>query len=414
MSFFDQLKTMGADGATITLNTLDGAAESLWKLVFLALGAIVLMWLINISGMEGLNFLFYFAGAILIGMTSFAPQKLIAVLGLGTVAAPAFGLRPVPGAKAAFDLYTKIVSTILLYFLLAAGFLATWSFEANPGAFFPMFASVVMIGFLQLYYQKSGEWTYALAMAYNLILLGMMSVMSIAPGIDEAAMNLAAKPLGAEFAPLVVVAAMSVPAMFLVRTFLPKPKKRVSGDEVSIGDNIFLGAISAVLLALAFVVGAIGVAILWQPESNGQPTTNVQYTNNPAIYGAPRSALVQEANRSPARPASPSSTSASLSAADYTSARTGQWAPFSLQRGDCTPAIRVHGDQEVRFKLNPGASFSDIIPFTANSFDEGELKRARFDRNNWLEAAHPGGMNLFRLCAAAEVVEVTIRRESKT
>lgn len=133
----------------------------------------LVMWLLNISGLKEVNFLFFFVGGMYL-VTKLSHPKIVvsaAVAGAGVQ-----GLRDEDitqgAAKGTVVLY-QIFLGILLGFWILAGILSTWSFALSPASFFPIAAMGMVIAITIEFFDMKGNVFPIVIIGYALVIIAI-------------------------------------------------------------------------------------------------------------------------------------------------------------------------------------------------------------------------------------------------
>lgn len=163
-TFWNTFANLADDVNVISNRTLTRLQAKFWVVVLAGFAMIAVAWVINISGAKAFNFAIMAGFAFLFVVTTTGWKKL------ATAAAAGVALQV--GAKEGIDWYIKTGGAILLYILLALGFLATWSFVEYPGTFWVVLIGVGLIGLLQWHFDKlEGDTVYNIAYPYIVIII---------------------------------------------------------------------------------------------------------------------------------------------------------------------------------------------------------------------------------------------------
>ncbi len=150
--------------------------------LMLALVAITLvMWALNVIGLMGINLIPFFIGAIYIVAKS-TSLKVVTVAGtLGAASAFLNDKDMSQGVAGGISTLGRIIWGGLLGWFILAGFLSSWSFSNNPGAFFYVAAaSLTAMVLLQFYQITTGKWLVGGVLIYCAI-IAFLALASTSP-----------------------------------------------------------------------------------------------------------------------------------------------------------------------------------------------------------------------------------------
>lgn len=157
------LKSVLGEAFELALNSAglakNKADEVYGKLMNVSVGFVCLvlvMWVVNVSGAEGLNFVFFYVGALAILFVFLTPKVHIYAALLGMGAAELRDLDLSQGAANGIQKLHDVVLSMLYGFLLIAGALATWSFKESPAAFFPVLGMILLLSVMNAVYGSKG------------------------------------------------------------------------------------------------------------------------------------------------------------------------------------------------------------------------------------------------------------------
>ena len=163
----------------------------MWLLGLIALTLV--MFLLNVAGLMGANLLIFFAGGLAILLATLAPKMILIALGLGATVQALRDEDITQGSIRGVVVLYHIATGILLWFWIIAGFLATWSFELAPKAFFLVAAASFVIAALYAHYNiRGGRWVRFLVLLYAVTII----VTALWSTFSSDARNRVLKPFG--------------------------------------------------------------------------------------------------------------------------------------------------------------------------------------------------------------------------
>ena len=165
-----QSGTYGANAATAGVSYNKQFERSLIKALLKVFGLITIFWLINISGWQALNLFPFFGITILLIAVGFSPLALSATI-LAGVVTRADQIKGMPaGIPAGAQIWiAQVLPAIIVSFHILVGFLATWSFAANPIAFWYFAMACMTICSAVLAWKKmEGDFLFKLVVAVSL------------------------------------------------------------------------------------------------------------------------------------------------------------------------------------------------------------------------------------------------------
>lgn len=160
---------------TNLINIGQDKAYGLWKKLMLLIlsmcGLITMMWLLNIAGVQGLNLLLFFIGALATIAVTTSPKALFYFLSGGTVIAELRDEDLSQGSVKGLVALYRTAIWALFGFCILSGALATWSFALAPMAFWVLAAAIVTIVATMLAYKMKGSWLPMIVIIYSFLVL---------------------------------------------------------------------------------------------------------------------------------------------------------------------------------------------------------------------------------------------------
>lgn len=141
---------------TFTKNNVIKLRSAIVTMMMLCIGLIIIMWGINAFGGKEVNYVFFFAGGILLILQASNPRVVGGSALAGTVVQ---GLRDedlTQGAVKGVMVLYRVMLGMLFGFWVLAGLLSTWSFKEAPGAFWPIAAMALTIGVTIEFFEMKG------------------------------------------------------------------------------------------------------------------------------------------------------------------------------------------------------------------------------------------------------------------
>jgi hypothetical protein len=161
--------------ATIPYDMLRNVHVAITKLSIVAVAMVVVMWLFNTWDLKGVNWVFFFVGALLILHIMIGPGKVLVSMGIGAAYASNLSIKKLmDGSLGGLSVLFKIILGIVVYWWMISGFLATWSFVESPRSFFPFAGMILLLMGLYAFYGKTSEKvTIFIVTAYALAIIGL-------------------------------------------------------------------------------------------------------------------------------------------------------------------------------------------------------------------------------------------------
>ncbi len=151
----------------VSMETAGKLHNLLLLFILIELGVLALMCVLNLIGLEEANLFIYFVGFIVHVSIATMPEVLLSLLGIVVLTKAEF--------ESTFGLYFKMVKAVMMGFMIAAGFLATWSFQGEPGAMLWVIVGSMTVGWAQFVWDVSGKWFYWVITIYSIgiVLIGL-------------------------------------------------------------------------------------------------------------------------------------------------------------------------------------------------------------------------------------------------
>ncbi len=160
----------------VGLNLANEVYERLVICVLLAIGSLsvltIIMWCINAyGGIKEWNLIFFFATLIPVLFLAFLPKVQVVAMVAGAVLKGINLNNPVTGAESGLQVYYTAVRSLVLWFWVLAGFLATWPLSKSPGAFFVILAMSCFLGLLFWHYDMQSKMVRWLLIVYAITII---------------------------------------------------------------------------------------------------------------------------------------------------------------------------------------------------------------------------------------------------
>ncbi len=155
--------------SNITITPVQNALERIWLGVGAILATVVVMWIFNIIGLQGVNVPIALIGTLLIVMVGFKATLLVNFGIFGAFISLLQDKDKSQGVATGFIWLTNLVVALGLGFVLAAFTLMTWSFKQAPGAFWILFFGVTLILLVQQHFKLKSNWAPKIVTGYALI-----------------------------------------------------------------------------------------------------------------------------------------------------------------------------------------------------------------------------------------------------
>ena len=171
MNFLFNLAGYSGNAGSAAVSHNKQFERALIKALLKLLVLIAILWLINISGWQVLNLVPFFGITILLIATGFSPLALSATILAGAVTR-ADQIKGIPsGIPAGAQIWiAQVLPAIVVSCHILIGFLATWSFAANPIAFWYFAMACMTICSAVLAWKKmEGDFLFKLVVGYSAV-----------------------------------------------------------------------------------------------------------------------------------------------------------------------------------------------------------------------------------------------------
>lgn len=157
-------------------------------MMFIILGlaaSSIIMWQVNAQGYKEWLYAPFFLGLLLLLGKGTKPE----IWSTAFLTGGAWNLTQLTnpltgGAQGLVWWITKGLPGVIVFWLCLTGFLATWSFEQSPGAFFPIVGFGLLIFFALTAWDKwEGDWMFNIVLYYSIgmVILALLATMNIRP-----------------------------------------------------------------------------------------------------------------------------------------------------------------------------------------------------------------------------------------
>jgi hypothetical protein len=187
MNYLLSLAGYSQNSWTTAKNINQEFGATVTKVLLKLLVLITILWGINISGLQALNLIPFFGVTILLIAIGFSPIALGATALAGGITR-VDQIKGMPtGIPAGAQIWiAQVLPAIIVSCHILIGFLATWSFAANPIAFWYFAMACVTICSAVLAWKKmEGDFLYKLVLGYNVVVAIFALLATQLPGIEK-------------------------------------------------------------------------------------------------------------------------------------------------------------------------------------------------------------------------------------
>lgn len=133
--------------------------------------AVVAMWLINIAGGQGVNFIFFVAGIYALAIFALKPKMLLIAAGLGIIVDGLNDKDITQGSVRGVQVLFNALFGVLFYFTACAATLSFISFAASPAAFWGYIVIITCVSALFAYLNIStGKWMVRIVVVFAVVM----------------------------------------------------------------------------------------------------------------------------------------------------------------------------------------------------------------------------------------------------
>lgn len=144
---------------TWTRRQATGLYTAVMTMVAFVFITVLIMWLLNVAGFQGINFALAFAGVFLLVGVMLAPKMIYVFFGLGALVNGLQDRDITQGGVAGISGFFRLMTGLIFYFTACATVLAIIPFKHSPSTFWGLALVIVVVSSMFTYLNIStGKW----------------------------------------------------------------------------------------------------------------------------------------------------------------------------------------------------------------------------------------------------------------